>query len=49
MLSHIHSKRLPAKAKTAKLFLSALIFNNLINSYTLTDLTKQVIRGDVYL
>jgi hypothetical protein len=40
MLSHIYSKQLLAKAKVAKLFLSALVFNNLVNSYTFTDLTR---------
>jgi hypothetical protein len=49
MSSYIHSKRLSAKAKTAKLFLSALVFNNLVNSYTLTNLTEQVIRDNTHL
>jgi hypothetical protein len=49
MLSHVHSKRLLAEAKAARLFLSVLVSNNLVNSYTLTDLTKQVIRGNVHL
>jgi hypothetical protein len=49
MLSHVHSKQLPAKAKTAKSSLSALVFNNLVNNYTFTDLTKQVIRDNTYL
>jgi hypothetical protein len=49
MLSHVHSERLPAEAKAARLFLSALVFNNLANSYTFTDLTGQVIRGNAHL
>jgi hypothetical protein len=40
MLSHVYSERLPAKAKAARLSLGALVFNNLINNYTLTDLTR---------
>jgi hypothetical protein len=49
MLSYIYGKRLPAEAKAAKLSLNALVFNNLVNSYTFTDLTKQVIRDNIYL
>jgi hypothetical protein len=48
MLSHVYSKRLSAKAKAARLFLGALVFNNLVNSYILTNLTGQVIRDDVH-
>jgi hypothetical protein len=40
MLSYIHSKQLPAKVKTAKSSLGTLVFNNLVNSYTLINLTK---------
>jgi hypothetical protein len=49
MSSYIHGKRLPAKAKAAKLSLGALVFNNLVNGYIPTDLTEQVIRGDAHL
>jgi hypothetical protein len=49
MSSHIHSKQLPAKAKAARLSLGALMSNNLVNSYTPTDLTKQVIKDNTYL
>jgi hypothetical protein len=49
MLSHVYNKRLPAKAKAARLFLGALVFNDLADSYTLTNLTRQVIRDNVYL
>jgi hypothetical protein len=48
MLFYIYSKWLPAKAKVAKLFLGALVSNNLINSYILTDLTKQVIKDNTH-
>jgi hypothetical protein len=49
MLSHVYSKQLPAKAKATKLSLGALVSNNLANSYTLTNLTEQVIRNKIYL
>jgi hypothetical protein len=49
MLFHVHSKRLLAKAKVARLSLSALVFNNLANNYTFTDLTKQVIKNNTHL
>jgi hypothetical protein len=49
MLSHVHGEQLPAKAKAAKSFLGALVSNNLVNSYTFTDLTEQVIKDNVYL
>jgi hypothetical protein len=49
MLSYVHSKQLPAKAKAARLFLGALVSDDLANNYTLINLTKQVIRGDTYL
>jgi hypothetical protein len=49
MSSHIYSKQLSAKAKAAKSSLSALVFNNLADDYTLINLTKQVIRDNTYL
>jgi hypothetical protein len=49
MLSHVYSKQLLAKAKIARLSLSALMFNNLADNYTLINLTKQVIKNNVYL
>jgi hypothetical protein len=49
MLSYIYSKRLPVKAEAAKSSLSALIFNNLANGYTPTNLIKQVTRDNTYL
>jgi hypothetical protein len=48
MLSYIYNKQLPAKAKAARLFLDALVFNNLVNGYTLINLTKQVIKDNIY-
>jgi hypothetical protein len=49
MLSHVHSEQLLTKAKVARLSSNALVFNNLANNYTLTDLTKQVIRSNTHL
>jgi hypothetical protein len=49
MLSHVHSERLPAKAKAARLSLGALVSNNLVNSYTLINSIKQVIKSDTHL
>jgi hypothetical protein len=49
MLSHVHSKRLLAKAKVTRLFLGVLVSNNLVNSYTLTNLIRQVTKDDIYL
>jgi hypothetical protein len=49
MLSYIYSKQLPTKAEAARSSLGALVFNNLVNSYTLINLTRQVIKDNVYL
>jgi hypothetical protein len=49
MLSYIYNKQLPAKVKAAKLFLSALMSNNLVDSYTSINLTEQVIKDSTYL
>jgi hypothetical protein len=48
MSFYIHGKRLPAKAEAAKLFLGALVFNDLVDSYTLTNLTGQVTRDNTH-
>jgi hypothetical protein len=49
MLSHVHSKQLPAKAETARLSLGVLMFNNLTDSYTSTNLIRQVTKDNTHL
>jgi hypothetical protein len=49
MLSHIHNKRLPAKAKAARSSLNALVFNDLADGYTPINSTRQVIKDDAHL
>jgi hypothetical protein len=48
MLFYVYNKQLLAKAKAVKLFLNTLMFNNLANNYTFTNLTEQVIKNNIY-